>query len=467
MNVTARSIPFARNATAFALAAWGAALPTAAFAQAAGAAPAAASASAPSGDPATLEALNRRINDQVRRLAELRRSLEREEASLQEMRQAIGQRMLAEQRGGASPAQGTAVSAGGPVVVGAGPDPTVVPAGIVTPSGAIVAPGDAPSNAEGRPPAVAPIFEEPGVLTARGSYVLEPSLQYSYASNNRVTLLGYTIIPALVVGLIDVREVQRHTLMGALTGRWGVTNRWELEARVPYAVRSDKTRSRELGTGSTTESIVEADGHGIGDVELAARYQITNGTGPFPYLIGGLRFKSRTGRDPFEVTTDCVTRCVGNATGTGQPLDLPTGSGFYSLQPSLTWLFPSDPAVLFGTFSYLYNFERDNVSRRVRNGESEFIGKVKPGNVLGFNVGLGLALNERSSFSVGYDHAMVGRTKQNGEAVPGTLRTTLSTLLIGYSYRKNSQTAVNVSLGAGLTTDTPGVTLAIRTPFTF
>jgi hypothetical protein len=53
-----------------------------------------------------------------------------------------------------------------------------------------------------------------------------------------------------------------------------------------------------------------------------------------------LRFKSRTGRDPFEVTTDCVNRCVQNATGTGLPLQLPPGSGFYSLQPDVTWLLP-------------------------------------------------------------------------------------------------------------------------------
>lgn len=32
--------------------------------------------------------------------------------------------------------------------------------------------------------------------------------------------------------------------------------------------------------------------------------------------------------------TDCAQRCVDeNVTGTGPPLDLPTGSGFYSLQP--------------------------------------------------------------------------------------------------------------------------------------
>ena len=102
---------------------------------------------------------------------------------------------------------------------------------------------------------------------------------------------------------------------------------------------------------------------------MAARYQLNNGGADKPYYVAGLRFKSRTGRDPFEVITDCTHRCVGeNATGTGLPLDLPTGSGFYSLQPSLTWLFPSDPAVFFGSISYLHGFKRTDVSRLVLDG---------------------------------------------------------------------------------------------------
>lgn len=58
-------------------------------------------------------------------------------------------------------------------------------------------------------------------------------------------------------------------------------------------------------------------------------------------------------------------------TGTGLPLDLPTGSGFYSVRPSLTWLFPSDPAVFFGSVSYPHNLARHNVSRQVLAGARE------------------------------------------------------------------------------------------------
>jgi hypothetical protein len=321
---------------------------------------------------------------------------------------------------------------------------------------------------QARPPEVAPLFEAPGVLTARGSYVLEPSLQFGYSSSNRVALVGYTIIPALLIGLIDVREVKRNTLTGALTGRFGLTSRTEVEVRVPYVVRSDATVSRELFTGTAVERVFDTSGRAIGDVEMSLRQQLNDGGIDKPYYVAGVRIKTRTGRDPFEVVTDCTRRCIGeNATGTGLPLDLPTGSGFYGVQPSLTWLFPSDPAIFFGSISYLHTIKRSDVSRRVLNGETEPLGEVKPGAVIGFNFGIGLALNEKASLSLGYDHSSMGRTKQNGVNVPGSVRTQLGTLLMGFSYRLSDQRTVNVTVGAGLTRDTPDVSLSVRVPFSF
>ncbi|WP_114971149.1 acetate kinase [Rhodoferax ferrireducens] len=327
--------------------------------------------------------------------------------------------------------------------------------------------GQAPST-DGRPPEVAPLFEQPGVLTPKDHYVLEPSLQYGYSSSNRVALVGYTIIPALLIGLIDVREVKRNTVTAALSGRFGVTNRLELEVRAPYVYRTDATVSRELFEGTATEGVFSSSGMHMGDIELGARYQLNDGGIDSPFYIGSLRFKTRTGKDPFDVVTDCSQRCVGtNATGTGLPLDLPTGSGFYSLQAGLTVLYPSDPAVFFGSLTYLHNFGRDNISRKVLNGEEEFLGSIKPGDVLGFNFGMGLALNEKSSFSIGYDHSSVGRTENNGQVVPGSVRTQLGTLLLGYSYRLSQKTTLNVSVGAGLTRDTPDVSLTVRLPMNF
>jgi hypothetical protein len=319
-----------------------------------------------------------------------------------------------------------------------------------------------------RPPEVAPIGDQPGVLTQRGTYVLEPSVQYGYSSSNRVALVGYTVIPAILIGLVDVREIKRNTFTTAITGRTGINNRMEVEVKVPYVYRSDATVSRELFTGTAVERVFDTTGKGLGDVEVAGRYQLNNGGPDQGYYIAGLRYKSRTGRDPFEVVTDCDQRCIGeNVTGTGLPLDLPTGSGFHSLQGTLTWLYPSDPAVFFGNLSYVHNFKRSDVTRLVRNGVREPLGELEPGYVLGFNFGMGLALNDKASLSLGYDHSTIARMKQNGQPVAGSVRTQLGTLLLGYSYRLSPKRTLNIAVGAGVTRDTPDVTLTLRVPMTF
>ena len=111
---------------------------------------------------------------------------------------------------------------------------------------------------------MAPIFESPGVLTLRGRGVFEPSIQYGYSSSNRVALVGYTVIPALLIGLVDVREIKRNTFTTAITGRTGLSNRMEVEVKVPYVYRSDATVSREIFTGTAVERVFDTTGKGMG-----------------------------------------------------------------------------------------------------------------------------------------------------------------------------------------------------------
>lgn len=400
---------------------------------------------------ARLEHMRQQLSEQQQQLQQLREQFQQQQRRWQQLDGRVAAEVLASQRGtGAEQAQQGA-GQGGTAQAQAGAAPV----------------GQAPVK-DSRPPEVAPLFEQPGVLTGRGKFVFEPSLQFGYSSSNRIALVGYTIIPALLIGLVDVREIKRNTVTGTVTGRYGISNRMEVEARIPYVYRSDATVSREVLFGSATERVFDTSGKAVGDIELALRYQLNNGGADKPYYVAGLRLKSRTGRDPFSVVTDCSKRCVGtNVTGTGLPLDLPTGSGFYALQPSLTWLYPTDPAIFFGSISYLHNFARSNVERKVLAGDVEPLGKVAPGDVLGANFGMGLALNDRAALSLGYDHSSIARTRQNGVPVPGSVRTQLGTLLLGFSYRINDKRTVNIAVGAGLTRDTPDVQLSVRMPITF
>ncbi|TAN08035.1 MAG: acetate kinase [Rhodanobacteraceae bacterium] len=418
---------------------------------------------------AQLQALHLEIAAQKKRLAQLdkqlidiQRELSTQQGEYLALRQSVDTGALARERGGTAPGGvGAQVSA-----PSAATDGAVAYAATDVATTAGQQPVGAAPQTDTRPPAVAPIFDQPGVLTPRGKFVLEPSYQFGYSSTDRVALIGYTIIPALVIGLIDVRQVRITNQIAELTARYGITNRMEVEVRVPYVDGHTDTTSREIFTGSATDRVFTTNGKGIGDVEATVRYQFNDGGADRPYYIGWLRFKSRTGRDPFEVTTDCVQRCIQNTTGTGLPLEMPTGSGFYSLQPGLTWLYPSDPVVFFGNFSYLHNFPRDNVGLTLVGGVKQPLGKVAVGDVYDASIGVGLALNDRASISLGYDQSFVGATRENGQTLAGSTRTVLGSLLVGGSYKISDRRTLNVALGVGVTRDTPDVTLTIRLPVT-
>ncbi len=406
---------------------------------------------------AEAKALKAKVNEQAKRMEALKKQLADTDAKLQRIQQALGVDAPAKTVAAATPAKGKEAP---PAQVAQAP--TVAP----VPQAAAAAPQPA-TVGESRPERVqqvAQIFEQPGVLTPAGQFSFETGIQYSYSSSNRVSLVGYTIIPAITIGLIDVREVRRNSTVANFTGRWGVTNRMELEAKVPLVYRSDDQLTRPLNLGAGRDDLFNATGQGIGDVEATARYQFNDTSVDKPVYIGSLRFKSRTGNDPFEVLTDTTQapELITNRIET----ELPTGSGFYTIQPGLTVLYPTDPAVFFGGINYQFNLSRSGVTANTTQGQIA-VGDVDPGDVFGFNFGMGLALNEKSSFSLGYDGASVGKTKINGVDAINASRIQLGTLLLGYSQRLTPSTSLGLTVGVGVTRDTPDVTLGLRLPISF
>ncbi|NDV11227.1 acetate kinase [Crenobacter caeni] len=328
-------------------------------------------------------------------------------------------------------------------------------------------PRDSNPASQARVEQIAQTFDVPGVLTPKGQWTLEPALQYSYSSSNRVALLGYTIIPAITVGLIDVRRVNRDSWIASVTGRYGLSNRLELEGRLPYVYQSEDSIQRPLGTGSSRDEVFNTRGHGIGDAELGLRYQFNQPVDGGPYFIGSLRVKSDTGKGPFDV--DYVSDID---RGIDYLKEQPTGSGFWGYQLGVSAILPSDPAVLFGSLNYTWNQKYDvNQTRCARGGtqgdtcKPVVIGEVDPGDVMGFSVGAGIAINEKSSISFSYEHNVVGKTKFNGQTPPDAYRAQVGMFQIGYAYRLNELSTLNLNIGIGATEDSPDAQIALRMPY--
>jgi hypothetical protein len=297
-----------------------------------------------------------------------------------------------------------------------------------------------------KPPEIAAVIEEGGVLLQKGKLVVTPAMEYTHSTSTRVSISGFSIIPALNIGAFDISKVKRDILSPSVGLRYGITNRFEVDARVPYVYRSDATSTRQLGVPNPPETLTTVDGADIGDVEVGAHYQINDGQDGWPYFVGNMRFKTITGTGPFEVP-------VVN----GVQTELPTGSGFYAFQPSVTAIFPSDPLVYYSNVGYLHSLGRNFPS----------YGKVEPGDSISASFGSSLSLNERSSISLGYSHSTVMKTKINDATVANSTILQVGSLDLGYSYLLNDTTNLNFTLSAGLTDDAPDIRLIFRTPMTF
>lgn len=290
-----------------------------------------------------------------------------------------------------------------------------------------------------------------GVLTPKGTLIVEPSLQFAHLSSNRVTLTGFAVLPAIVIGLINIQGVSRDIYTASLVGRYGLTNRLEVEVRIPYLYREDSITQRRVAEETTVDTISRFSGSGLGDIEATGRFQINQGGPEKPYFVGFTRFKSTSGTGPFEVPIDPLTNVQ---------TELPTGSGFYIVQPGLTMLYPSDPVVLFSSVSFIYNIPRD-----VGGG----IGRVDPGSGGNANLGLGLSLNEKLSLTLGYDHTVFSKPTSSSNLLLTTAPqvTHIGVLLIGGSYRWSERSFVNLVVGVGATREAPDLQVTLRIPTAF
>ncbi len=90
---------------------------------------------------------------------------------------------------------------------------------------------------------------------------------------------------------------------------------------------------------------------------------------------------------------------------------------------------------------------------------------MDPGDSITVNFGMGLSMNEKVSFSLGYQHSYVDKDKISTTSDPRATSFQLGTLLLGYSY--SGKTNLNLLLGVGVTRDTPDAQLTLRVPIPF
>jgi len=298
-----------------------------------------------------------------------------------------------------------------------------------------------------KPPEVAKYIEEGGVLLPKGTLMITPGFEYDRSNATNVAIQGFSIIPALNIGDFNVSKVDQDTLIETVDARLGVTNRFEIEAKVPYVFSQQQTVGEPVGVPSASATTSNLSGSDLGDIEFAAHYQINKGENNWPYFIGNLRYKTDTGTGPFQISVDKF----------GQETSLPTGSGFNAIQPSFTAIYPLDPVVFYGNLGYTHNFERSFLN----------YGTIDPGDSINGSFGMSVSLNDSTSFSLGYSHNYVFATSQNGNIVPGSENLEVGSVDLGWSYIINDKVSLDVNASIGVTDDAPSDRVIVRVPIAF
>ncbi len=302
-----------------------------------------------------------------------------------------------------------------------------------------------------------------GVLTPQGYFVVDPSLEYDYWNENQVNIGGFTIVPGITFGNINVQRVQANYVTQAWTFRYGVTNRLELNLKIPIVYATGSTTTQPLGPNAQIFS-PGANAFDIGDVQLGASYQVNSGDNGWPIFIGNVLFKTTTGSSPFSAPI-YTTNDPNGLYIAGIQKQLPTGTGFYSLEPNVTMLIPTSPAVFFANILYGINFAR-GVEIANRSGAPPTPATIGPGNYISGTFGVGFAVNDRTSMTFSYQQEHVWPTTENGVALGGS-SFDFGVFNFGVGFAVTRDISVNIGAGVGVGPNNPVARLLIEVPIRF
>ena len=219
------------------------------------------------------------------------------------------------------------------------------------------------------------------------------------------------------LGLSGTRD---RTLVFPLTVRYGFTNRLLGVVTVPLAVGwreipgDTKTRTNETS--------------GLGDVSFGIQYQILTERVVRPDLMFYLMASSDTGKGGFLLPST----------------QTPLGTGFWQINPGLSFVKTVDPVVLFGSLSYTHFFEKSG---------------FQPGEAINPLIGTGFAVNDEVAISFKLAGSFLTRPKFRGSEF-GSVLSPFSFYFTVDKYVTNNS-YLEPSVGIGLTSDAPDFSFAL------
>lgn len=276
------------------------------------------------------------------------------------------------------------------------------------------------------------LVQRGSILLGKGKFQVEPSITWAHFSSNRINIQGFTVLPVLVIGDISTETTKRDIFIQTMAFKYGLFNNFQTEVRVPYRYEHDRIISTDLLTDTTRTD------HGFGDVEFGVSRQIGWEHAWMPDLVTSFNVKTPSGEGPYN-----------------NPIAM--GTGHWAVRGALVAAKSSDPAVIFGSASYTYTLERDDIKN---------FGAVKPGDIIAYSLGTAIALSYQTAINFSFDHSVTLKMIRNDRHVRGSFVNSAN-FKTGFTYAYNERSSMDFSVSIGLTQDSPDVTVAMRFPYLF
>lgn len=284
-----------------------------------------------------------------------------------------------------------------------------------------------------RPDSIERTLQQRGsVLLPKGKMQIEPGMTYAHFSSNRLNIDGLYVMP-LLIGEVSTESVNRDVFIQTIGMKYGLMHNFQLDLRVPFREEYDRIVNNSSATTETRKSAF-----GLGDIEMGFSRQIGWEQGLMPDLIASLSVKTPSGQEPYNH-------------------EIGLGTGHWAVRGALVAAKSSDPAVVFGSLNYTYNFQRDNI---------ENYGDVKPGDSVGYSLGVALALSYQTALTFSFDQSVNFPTVRNGQTAADSFLNSAN-LKLGLNWALSERQSVNLAVSEGLTKDSPDMSVELSFPYQF
>jgi len=250
------------------------------------------------------------------------------------------------------------------------------------------------------------LVREGGLVLSPKTFEIEPNFVYSHLTDD-----GF----------------ERNAYGPGVAFRAGLPWDSQLELALPYVVEY-----RSFAGVST-------HAHGIGDLTVSVSHQLLSERPFVPGLVGGIAYLASTGKNTLFESGPSVA----------------LGGGFDAVQAFLTAVKRADPLVFFGTYTYSHNFSDEKAGL-----------EVDPGNTNSLRVGTILATSPNTSLRAAFNVAYFNKTRISGQTIPGSDQT-FGLLEFGGSMVLSERTALDVAVGAGVTSNAPDFRISVAVPIRF